>query len=463
MNIRMQLDTIISGGTIVTPNDTIDAAVGINDGQIVTVGDHTQLPNAEQTIDASGQFVLPGIVDPHVHVGDHISADSYKTATQAAALGGVTTIIDFAWQGFDGGDTPWEQPGTLKEGIKRKQEAAESEAIVDYTFHAGIMREDESVLDEISEVVDEGIPSFKIFTAYDWGLSNGFMEQVMERLAETGAVGLYHTEDQSICEEHSEKLRAAGKSDPRFYPDSRPAHAEAIAADAAARLAVETGSKYYGVHTSCQAASNVLEQYARDGKIRAETCTHYLALDESVYEQLGSLPRIAPPIRPSDDVEAMFEQLRRGTLSVVSTDHVAQKAETKHESEWWEGPYGANGLQTSLPVVHHVAVNERDFSYPFLVRVMASNPAQTFGLTNKGTLDPGTDADIVLFDPEKEYTITADDNASISDHSLYEGMEVTGGVTKTFVRGSLVAEDGEIIASEGHGSFVKRPVPDWDC
>lgn len=458
----MQLDTIISGGTVVTPNDTIDASVGINGGRIVAVGDRDQLPAADRTVDASGQYVLPGVVDPHVHVGDHISADSYETATQAAALGGVTTIIDFAWQGFDGGGTPWEQPGTLKEGIERKRAAAADEAIVDFSFHAGIMREDDSVLDEIPEIVDEGISSFKIFTAYDWGLSNGFMERVMERLADTGAVGLYHTEDQTICEERSEQLKAAGKSDPTFYPGSRPAHAEAIAADAAARLAVETGSKYYGVHTSCRVAANVLEQHARDGQIRAETCTHYLALDESVYDRLGSLPRIAPPIRPTDDVKAMFEQLRRGTLSVVSTDHVAQKAATKHESKWWEGPYGANGLQTSLPVVHQVAVNERDFSYPFLVRVMASNPAQTFGLPNKGTLQPGTDADIVLFDPEQEYTISADNNASISDHSLYEGMEVSGGVTKTFVRGSLVVDDGEIVADNGHGSFVERPVPDWD-
>ncbi|MES3516736.1 MAG: amidohydrolase family protein [Natronomonas sp.] len=457
----MRLDTIISSGKIVTSDEIINASLGISDGQIVAVGDRDQLPEADRTVDASGQLVLPGVVDPHVHVGDHISDDSYETATKAAALGGVTTIIDFAWQGFDGDDAPWEQPGTLREGIDKKRNAAKGEAVVDYTFHAGILREDDSILDEIPEIVEYGIPSFKIFTAYDWGLSNGFIERVMERLAETGAVGLYHTEDRTICEERSDQLKAAGKSDPTSYPESRPAHAEAIAADAAARLAVETGSKYYGVHTSCQAAADVLEQHARDGSIRAETCTHYLALDESVYDRLGSLPRIAPPIRPREDVASMFDHLGHGTLSVVSTDHVAQKAATKHESEWWEGPYGANGLQTSLPVVHQEAVVERDFSYPFLVRVMASNPAQTFGLQNKGTLQPGTDADIVLFDPEIEYTITAEDNASISDHSLYEGMEVSGAVTKTFVRGNLVAEDGEIVAENGRGNFVQRPVPDW--
>jgi dihydropyrimidinase len=208
-------------------------------------------------------------------------------------------------------------------------------------------------------------------------------------------------------------------------------------------------------------AAETLEQYAQAGPIRAETCTHYTALDDSIYEELGDLPRIAPPIRSPDNVEAMFEHLRKGTLSVVSTDHVAQSAEAKRNSEWWEGPYGANGLQTSLPVFHQQAVVERDFSYPFLVRVMSSNPASTFGFENKGTLEPGTHADIVLFDPNESYTISADDNASIADHTIYEGMEVSGKVKKTMVRGTLVADDDEPIGEPGHGEFIERPVPDW--
>jgi len=458
----MQVDTIVRGGTVVTPTEMVETSVAIDGENIVAVGDEEQLPSAEQTIDATGQLVMPGVVDPHVHVGDHISADNYETATSAAALGGVTTIVDFAWQGHVGQDSPWEDEGTLAEGIKTKREAADGESIVDHSVHAGIMREDESVLAEIPEIVESGVPSFKIFTAYDWGLSNGFMRRVMEQLAETGAVGLYHTEDTTICESLTEEMREAGLSSPQDYPDSRPDYAEAIAADAAARLAVETGAKYYGVHTSCRMAAETLERHADAGPIRAETCTHYTALDESVYEKLGDLPRIAPPIRTPDDIEAMFEYLEKGILSVVSTDHVAQLADAKHNSEWWEGPYGANGLQTSLPVFHQQAVVERDFSYPFLVRVMSSNPAATFGFENKGSLEPGTHADIVLFDPDETYTISADDNASIADHSIFEGMEVSGKVKKTFVRGTLVADDDEAIGEPGHGRFINRPVPDWD-
>jgi dihydropyrimidinase len=458
----MQVDTVIHGGTVVTPTETVETSVAIDGERIVAVGEAEQLPSADRTVDASGQLVMPGVVDPHVHVGDHISADTYETATSAAALGGVTTIVDFAWQGHVGQDSPWENEGTLAEGIETKRTAAEGEAVVDHSVHAGILREDEAVLDEIPEVVEAGIPSFKIFTAYDWGLSNGFMRRVMEQLAETGGVGLYHTEDRTICESLTEEMRAAGHSSPQDYPDSRPAYAEAIAADAAARLAVETGAKYYGVHTSCRPAAAALERYRDEGPIRAETCTHYTALTDSVYDRLGDLPRIAPPIRPADDVEAVFEYLRKGTLSVVSTDHVAQSAQAKRDSEWWEGPYGANGLQTSLPVFHQQAVVERDFSYPFLVRVMSTNPAATFGFADKGTLEPGSDADIVIFDPDETDTVSAEDNASVSDHTIYEGMEVSGAVTKTFVRGTLVADDGEVVGDPGHGRFVERPVPDWD-
>jgi len=457
----MQVDTVISGGTVVTPHSTVQSSIAIDGEEIVAIGDIEQLPPASRTIDASDELVMPGVVDPHVHIGDQISADTYETATSAAALGGVTTIIDFAWQGHVGQDSPWEEEGTLREGIETKLTAADGEAVVDHAVHAGILREDKSVLDEIHEIVADGVTSFKIYTAYDWGLSNGFMRRVMEQLAETGAVGLYHTEDQTICELLTEEMREAGLSDPEDYPDSRPDYAEAIAAESAARLAVETGAKYYGVHTSCRKAAEVLERHRQDGPIRAETCTHYTALDESVYDELGDLPRIAPPIRPPDDVEAIFEHLRRGTLSVVSTDHVAQPAQAKHDSEWWEGPYGANGLQTSLPVFHQQAVVERDFSYPFLVRTMSSNPAATFGFENKGTLEPGTHADIVIFDPSRRQTIDAADNASISDHSIYQGMEVAGSVTKTFVRGTLVAQDGTIVGEPGYGEFVERDIPDW--
>jgi dihydropyrimidinase len=170
---------------------------------------------------------------------------------------------------------------------------------------------------------------------------------------------------------------------------------------------------------------------------------------------------LAPPIRKPDDIEAMFEYLDSGTLDIVSTDHCAYTRESKQTENWWDSSFGANSLQVSLPVFHDAAVNERGRSYPYLVRKMCHNPAQVYGMPNKGSLDPGTDADLVVFDPDEEYTITADDNASKADFSIYEGRTVTGRVKKTFVRGELVADDGEIVADPGQGRFVDRVTPEW--
>ena len=320
------------------------------------------------------------------------------------------------------------------------------------------------MLDELPDVLNAGVTSIKMFTAYEHGLSNGFMNRVFKRLADLDGVAVLHTEDPSVCDDLTERFQEGGKGDPEWYPRSRPDYAEAMAAEDAVRMATEAGCRYYGIHTSCRKSAAVLadfrEQYGSD-MVRAETCTHYTTLTDDVYEELGNEPMIAPPIREQDDVEAMFEHLSRGSLDVVSTDHCGYKTESKDVENWWESTFGANGLQVSLPIFHDAAVNDRGFSYPFLVRTMSRNPARIFGLSKKGAIAPGMDADIVLFDPTETYTVTAADNASEADFSIYEGREVTGRVKKTFSRGELVADDGEIVGTPGHGEFVPREIPNW--
>ena len=459
----MPVDTLITGGTVVTATDTFDADVAIDGEEIVAVGDASSMPNATETIDAEGLLVMPGMIDPHVHIDDMFSIDTHETASAAAALGGVTSYVDFAWQAWTGELSIFEEGGTLLEGIERKREKA-ANAHVDYAFHGAITREDPAVLSELADAVDAGVSSFKMFTTYEHGLSNGFMHTVMEEIADIDAVGVYHTEDASLIDALTARFKAEGRGDPTDYPQSRPDYAEAMAAEDAVRMAQETGAKYYGIHTSCRKSAEVLSQFRDDGSaVRAETCTHYTTLTDDVFETQGNLPMIAPPIRKQDDVEAMFEHLADGTLDVVSTDHCGYKRESKEVDNWWDSTFGANALQVSVPVFHDEAVNERDFSYPFLVRVMSRNPARIFGMSDKGTLDPGTDADVILFDPEETYTITAEDNASNADFSIYEGREVTGRVKKTFVRGELIADDGEIVSEPGHGEYINRELPDWDA
>ncbi|MFB6354877.1 MAG: dihydroorotase family protein [Halobacteriales archaeon] len=459
----MAVDTVIHGGQVVSTAGVRAADVAIDGEDIVAVGAPDAMPAAEEVVDAAGRLVLPGVVDPHVHVADPYSHDSYESAGRAAALGGITTFLDFAWQPWTGEASPYETEGSLLDGVEWKRAKADG-AIVDFGLHLGFTREDEAALDAIPEVVEAGIPSFKLLTAYDIGVGYGFMEQVFEAAADHDAVALVHTEDRQVCDYRTARRQEAGRGDPTDYPGSRPDYAEAMAADAVCRLAMEHGCKYYGVHTTSRKAADVLERYkAEHGPelVRAETCPHYTTLDESVFADRGYLAMLAPPIRTSDDTDAIVEHLERGTIDTIGTDHTGFTRESKDVDAWWEATFGMNSLQTSLPVAHDELVNRRGLSYPRLVELMCATPARLFGLPDKGCIEPGTDADIVVFDPDESFVITEDDNAGVADFTLYEGREVTGRVEQTFVRGTRVAADGAVVAEPGHGRFVERARPDW--
>ncbi len=454
-----RIETVLTGGTVVTADTTVEGAVAIDDGTIVGVGDEHTLPAAEERIDVDGNLVLPGVVDPHTHLAGYNSTDTYATGTAAAAAGGVTCLLTFAWQGWDDGE--WDEDGTLADAVERHRRGANP--LVDCGVHPVITQESPAVFDELSTLVNDGVTSFKMFTTDDIRLSNGFIGEVFRRLADIGAVGMVHTEDFSVCEHRTDAVKADPDGESTAaYPRSRPDYAEAMSAGSVARLAVAADAKYYAVHTTSEAAADAIAAVQTDGSnVRAETCTHYTALTADTYGRLGNRAIMSPPLRTSDDVDALFDRLRDGTLSVVSTDHVPLPRDRKERGPWWESAFGINSLQTSLPVFHDVAVNERGLSYPALVRLLCRNPARTFGLPQKGRIDPGADADLVVFDPDETNTITAARNHSNADYSVYEGRTVTGRVKQTFVRGTLVADDGEIVAEPGHGEFVRRDVPDW--
>jgi dihydropyrimidinase len=461
----MAVDTNIVGGTVATAEGTFEGGVALDDGEIAAVGEESALPEAEETVDASGLVVMPGAVDPHVHI-DHVPenrAGTYEAETGAAAVGGVTTVVDFAWEG---GDRRADDPDTdLLDGVDYKRAEGERDALVDFSVHGVLHRGDPDSLDALEDAVEAGVTSFKMFmSTYEVGVSNGFMNLAFERIADLDAVALCHTEDPSVCAAMTDRLKREGKGDPEYYPQSRPDYAEAMGAADAARMAEEAGVKYYGVHTSCRAAAEELARFRDDGsRVRAETCTHYTALDGTVHREKGNLPLIAPPLRTQDDIDALFEYLRDGTLSVVSTDHSAYFREYKEVDDWWDSPFGATSLEYSLSIFFDEAVNKRDHSLPFLVSAMCTEPAETFGMPEKGTLEPGTDADVVLFDPEATYTITDEMNVSNADYTMYEGRQVTGRVTDTFVRGERVVEAGDVVGDPGHGRFLERELPDWSA
>jgi dihydropyrimidinase len=456
----MPVDTVIAGGTIITADDSIEASLAIDEGEIVSVGADETMPEAEEVVDATGKYVMPGMMDAQTHVHDRSSIDTHETAGKAAAAGGITTYMDFSWMYVD--HQPHKEPQSLMEGIRRKQDKAEGKAVVDYALHGGITDDTDEVLDELEAAHDAGVTSFKMFTGGTFPVSYGLINLVMERLGELGGVGVFHTEEADVCDKLAERLKAQGKGHPKYFAESRPDYAEAMAADTVLRMAQEHGAKYFGIHTTSRAAADVIDGFREDGsRVRAETCTHYTVYDKSEFDRRGNLVKIAPPLREADDVEAMFEYMDEGTLDLVSTDHCSYKREKKEVDNWWDSTSGANQLQTSFTVFYDEAVNRRGYSPSFVVRVMSTNIADTYGMPNKGTLDPGTDADVVVFDPTATHTITAEDNFSKADFSIYEGREVTGRVDETFVRGERVYADGEILADPGYGEFVAREVPNW--
>jgi dihydropyrimidinase len=266
----------------------------------------------------------------------------------------------------------------------------------------------------------------------------------------------------AICDRLVERLKREGKSDPKYFAESRPDYAEAMAADTVLRSAQAHGAKYFGIHTTSRAAAEVIDRFREDGSlVRAETCTHYTVYDKSEFDRRGNLVKIAPPLREADDVEAMYEYLDTGTLDLISTDHCSYTRDKKEVDNWWDSTSGANQLQTSVRVFFDEAVNRRGYSPSFVVEKMSTNIADTYGMPNKGTLDPGTHADIVVFDPDVTYTIDPEENFSKADFSIYEGREVTGRVDTTLVRGETVYDDGEIHVPAGYGEFVAREVPNW--
>jgi dihydropyrimidinase len=452
---------LIRGGTIVNAGERFEADVKVEGRTITAIGSDLPRGSGDIVIDAEGKYVLPGFIDPHVHMElpfmGTVSIDDFETGTASGIAGGTTSIIDFCIPA----------PGTsLIDGLKTWKERA-AKATADYSFHMAITGWGENTADEMRAVVrDHGITSFKVFMAYKGAImvDDHALYQVMKVAAETGAVVTVHAENGDVVWNLQKELIAKGHIGPEYHPVSRPSAVEGEATERALTMARLHDAAAYIVHMTCRESVRALERAKINGqRCYGETCPQYLLLDDKVFDAPdfgGSAYVMSPPIRPRNlgHHEALWSGLSNGMLDSVGTDHCPFLHEQKKMGvkDFTKIPNGAAGIEDRLAMLYTHGVVGGRFSLEKLVDLGATAPARIFGLAKKGTVAVGMDADLVIFDPNAKGVRSARTHYSKADRSIFEGFDVKGKVERTIVGGRVAFENGKLMAEKGSGRFIAR-------
>ena len=453
-----RVDTVIKNGKIVTPSNIFEAGIGIENGKIVAIAKSSSLPKAEKTIDAKGNFILPGAIDTHAHVydPDYTYREDFVSGTTAAAAGGVTTVIDM----------PLRKP-VLTKLIKEKIKIAEKDSLIDFSFHSGMILEDD--INEISEVVKLGVKSFKVFTCAPFKVEDEALAQIMKSVLNYNGVVYVHAEMEHIVSQLTKKLKEEGRRDLLAYIESRPAVAEYEAVKKVITLAIQIGVKTHIAHLTTKQGVEFLEKAKTSGqKVTAETCPQYLLFTKKDIQKRGPYLKTTPPLRSKSDALALWHGLKLGLVDTVATDHAPGTKEEK-EIGWeniWEAWAGVPGVETLLPIMISEGVNKGLISMQDLCRILCEKPAKIFDLyPRKGALLLGSDADIDVVDLKREKVVKADNLHYKVGWTPYEGICLRGYPVLTMVRGEVVMSLGEIIGRSGHGEFIpmlSRPIQGYE-
>jgi dihydropyrimidinase len=454
--------TLIKNGTIITAVDQYTGDVLIDGEKIAVIGTSLDIPaaNVDKVIDAAGKYVLPGGIDVHTHMdmpfGGATSADDFETGTRAAAFGGTTTIVDFAIQ-YRG--------QTLHHAWEEWAKKAEGKAVVDYGFHMIITDLNDQVEGEMDALVTQGITSFKMFMAYPgvFMSDDGSIFKALLRTGKNGGTICMHAENGGVIDVLVQRALAEGKTAPKYHALTRPARAEAEATHRAIALAEMADVPIYIVHLSAAEALEMVTE-ARDRGLPAfaETCPQYLFLSYDDYEEPdfgGSKYVMSPPLRDRAKQDHLWRGLAFNDLQCISTDHCpfCMKEKRLGENDFSKIPNGAPGVETRMSLVYDGGVRPGRISLNRFVELTSTSPAKIFGLfPRKGTIAPGSDADIVVFDPNRTVTLAAKTLHMNCDYNPYEGRQVTGATDTVLSRGALVIENGAFVGRKGAGSFLKR-------
>ncbi len=460
--------TFLKGGTVVTSEGAVTSDVLIEDERIVAVlvpdsdAARSLCAGADRVLEATGKYVIPGGIDAHTHMempfGGTTSADTFETGTKAAAWGGTTTIIDFAIQAVG---------GSLGSAVDEWQGKADGVCAVDYAFHAIISDINETTLKEMDSLVEQGVTSFKLFMAYPgvFYASDRDILRAMKKAAGNGALVLMHAENGIAIDAIVEAAVAKGQREPIFHGLTRPSELEGEAAHRAIVLAGVAGAPVYIVHVSCsEALAAIVEAHDRGQKVLGETCPQYLFLCQDDLARPGfegAKYVCTPPLRPARHQAELWRGLRNDDLSVVATDHCPFRYGGQKDlgrDDFTKIPNGLPSLENRMDLVYQGVVSG-EISLARWVEVTSTNPAKIFGLyPRKGTIAPGADADLVIYNPTATQTISAATHHMAVDYSCYEGKTITGHIDDVFSRGRQIITASTYTGKQGHGRFVPRQV-----
>ncbi|MEX2046184.1 MAG: amidohydrolase family protein [Chloroflexota bacterium] len=432
-----------------TRSGTTRADVGVQDERIAVIG---EVPRAEQELDATGKLVLPGCVDLHTHLAStptFTPLDDFEHGTRAAIAGGVTTVCSMVYQ-----------DGTLRAGIERGLRDAQR-SLADFAFHIVVTDPNDAAIGELPSLVRDGHSGIKVFMVaprFDERITD--YVRLLRAAAGAGMLVAVHAEDHGVVARSTAALHAAGQDAVRYFPESRPPEAEDVALRSAAQLGAKTGAAMYFVHLSSRLALAALgEAKARGLRVYGETRPLYLYLTRERFERPDAALWVGqPPLREQEDVDAMWQALRDGLVDTVGTDHYphTRAAKLAPGLAFDRVPPGVANLETLLPMLYSEGVRRGRLTVERMVDVLATAPARIAGLRGKGEIAVGSDADIVIFDPEHTRTIRASEMHSACDYDPYEGWEVTGWPAVTLLRGEVAYAKGEIVARPGAGRLVPR-------
>jgi dihydropyrimidinase len=455
------MSVLIKGGRVVTAADDYVADVYIEDETVTLIGESLDV-EADKVIDAAGRYVLPGLVDPHTHLDmpwrGETTIDDFESGQTAAAFGGTTTHVDFCIQA---------RGQSFGEALEIWHGKREGKTLIDNGFHIAVtdLREG-GTLEELARLPEQGVTSYKLFMAYKDSLmvDDETLFRTMQVAADTGALVMVHAENGDAIEVLVAEALRRGDTDPIYHALSRPPELEGEATNRAIQLARVAGSPLYVVHVSCAESIEPIAIAREKGwDVWGETCTQYFFIDQSYLERPnfeGAKYVYTPPPRPKENQEPLWNAVRTDVLSAISTDHCGYlfKGQKDHgRNDFSQIPNGGPGLENRLHMIHEFGVRAGRITLNRMVELLATNPAKLFGLyPRKGTLAVGSDADVVVFDPEKRVTISASTHHSRVDYNLFEGTEVRGAPEVVLLRGQVLVENDQLVAAPGVGQFVRR-------